>query len=314
MRSSFLFLLLLFLCGCEPGDNRINGYVEGEFVYVAPTTGGVLLERPFREGDSVDRGDRLFAIDTVGLASDIKGAEDELRMKKSIVEDLKKCKRPEEIEVTRHQLEQARFEQVFNKEQYIRYKDMIEKDATTQALYDKAVSDYETGKAKVLELEADLKVAYLPAREDEIAAAEAFAAAAVQKVAKLKNDLLRAAPTATGKAAVQEVYFRPGEYVPGGTPVICLLPPENLKIRFFVSQSELPNIKAGAALTIHSDGFEAPIPAKISFISTRAEFTPPVIYSTESRGKLVFMIEARPDAFHAALRPGLPVNIELGHE
>jgi len=109
---------------------------------------------------------------------------------------------------------------------------------------------------------------------------------------------------------IQQVYFRPGEMVPAGRPVVALLPPRNVKIRFFVPQERLPEIKYGDMVTIKCDRCQGDMSAKVSFIASSAEFTPPVIYSLEERSKLVFLIEARPtvpDNF----RVGQPVDVVL---
>lgn len=110
--------------------------------------------------------------------------------------------------------------------------------------------------------------------------------------------------------AVQQIYFRAGEMVTGGRPVVALLPPDNVKIRFFVSEAMLPKLKLGDAIRISCDGCGGDLSAKISFISRSSEFTPPVIYSLEERSKLVFMIEARSDR-PDRLRVGQPVSVTL---
>jgi HlyD family secretion protein len=107
---------------------------------------------------------------------------------------------------------------------------------------------------------------------------------------------------------VQQIYYRPGEMVPAGRPVIALLPPGNIKVRFFVPETELARISLGENVLIKCDGCAAEIPARVSFISRTSEFTPPVIYSQEERSKLVFMIEARTDK-PDTLRVGQPVTV-----
>lgn len=109
---------------------------------------------------------------------------------------------------------------------------------------------------------------------------------------------------------VHQIYFRPGETVPAGKPVIALLPPGNIKLRFFVAEKMLPRIAIGDAVEILCDGCAAPVPARITFISRSAEFTPPVIYSREERHKLVYLVEARPDQAEA-LRVGQPIDVVL---
>lgn len=116
-----------------------------------------------------------------------------------------------------------------------------------------------------------------------------------------------------GDATVEQIYFRPGETVPAGKPVVALLPPGNLKLRFFAPQSILPEIKYGETVAVSCDGCEKGLTAKVSFIARSAEFTPPVIYSLEERAKLVFLIEARPE-HPEKFRVGQPVTVTLPQE
>jgi HlyD family secretion protein len=110
---------------------------------------------------------------------------------------------------------------------------------------------------------------------------------------------------------VQQVYFRPGEMTPAGRPVLAILPPGNLKLRFFVPEAVLPQIAYGELVKVHCDGCPDDITARVSFISRTAEFTPPVIYSLQERSKLVFLIEALPDN-PEKLRVGQPIDVALG--
>jgi HlyD family secretion protein len=118
----------------------------------------------------------------------------------------------------------------------------------------------------------------------------------------------RAASPADG--TIQQVYYRPGETVPAGRPVVALLPPGNLKIRFFAPQADLPEIKFGDTVNVTCDGCEKGLTAKVSFMARSAEFTPPVIYSQDERTKLVFLIEARPEQ-PEKFRVGQPVSVSL---
>jgi HlyD family secretion protein len=110
--------------------------------------------------------------------------------------------------------------------------------------------------------------------------------------------------------SVQQIYFRPGEMVPAGRPVLALLPPGNIKVRFFVPEAMLPHIAYGDRVRIGCDGCPADLTARVSFIAKQAEYTPPVIYSLEERAKLVFLIEALPDK-PDNLRVGQPVDVRL---
>jgi HlyD family secretion protein len=121
-------------------------------------------------------------------------------------------------------------------------------------------------------------------------------------------DRRKVASPVTG--SVEQIYFRVGEMVPAGKPVVALLPPDNLKVRFFVNEAALPRIRLGDTVKVQCDGCAADLTATVSFIARSSEFTPPVIYSTEERAKLVFMIEARPQR-PDRLRVGQPVSVAL---
>ncbi len=109
---------------------------------------------------------------------------------------------------------------------------------------------------------------------------------------------------------VQQIYYRPGEMVPAGRPVLALLPPGNIKVRFFVPEAVLPNIAHGDEVKIGCDGCANGLTARVSFIARQSEFTPPVIYSLQERAKLVFLIEALPEK-PGDLRVGQPVDVTL---
>ncbi len=112
---------------------------------------------------------------------------------------------------------------------------------------------------------------------------------------------------------VQQIYFRPGEMVPASRPVLSMLPPGNLKVRFYVPETGLPNIAYGDEIKVACDGCAAGLTARVSFIARQSEFTPPVIYSLDERAKLVFLIEALPEK-PGALRVGQPVDVTLAHQ
>jgi HlyD family secretion protein len=141
-------------------------------------------------------------------------------------------------------------------------------------------------------------------------AAQAALRESEARVKTSETRLARRAIASPVTGTVQQVYFRPGEVVTASKPIVAILPPGNMKVRFFVPQSVLPRIAYGDSVTVRCDGCSGDLSAKVSFISKTAEFTPPVIYSLEERSKLVFLIEALP-AEPANLRVGQPVDVLL---
>ena len=117
---------------------------------------------------------------------------------------------------------------------------------------------------------------------------------------------------APASGLVYDTYFRPGEWVPAGTPVLSVLPPEYMKVRFFVPEGDLGKMQVGTPLEIRMDGLAGPLEGKVSFVSPQAEYTLPIIYSRENRGKLVYLVEASLEAEGARqLHPGAPVEVRL---
>jgi HlyD family secretion protein len=162
-------------------------------------------------------------------------------------------------------------------------------------------------------LQADLETARLGSRRDQIAAAEANARAAAAALAKAEWDFAQKHQNAPQAGLVYDTLFRQGEWVAAGRPVVVLLPPENIKVRAFVPETRIGTIQVGQEARVHVDGVAKPFLGNVTYISPQAEYTPPVIYSRESRSKLVFLVELRFDPEAAAqLHPGQPVDVDMG--
>jgi HlyD family secretion protein len=235
--------LMLAACGNDP-NNRYQGWIEADLLFVGPDEQGRIETLSVREGDQVAAGAPLFTLDA----------------------DLQKA----DLAMAEARLTNAR-------QAHDRAQQLIRTAAGTQ----KALEDAE---AALREAEARYNTA--------------------------QTRLNRRRVSSPAAGTVQQVYFRPGEIVPAGRAVLALLPPGNLKVRFFVPQAVLPTLAIGDQIRVHCDGCRDGITARIDFIARTAEFTPPVIYSKEERQKLVFLIEARSE-HPEQLRVGQPVSVTL---
>ncbi len=312
MKKLLLLLAPLCLAACQPQDDTIHGYIEGEFVKVAPTSGGLLETLSVERGQNVQAGDPLFSLDLTELTAERDSAAANIQEQQAKLQDLMKGERPEEIEVILKQREQAQATLINAQAEYERTLPLSKTGAASISDRDDAKAALDNAKARMEELNAQLKAANLGGRIDQIEAARATVDMARQSLLRAEKRLEDAAPLSPASGMIDDTFYRPGEYVGAGQPVVNLLPPENVKARFFVSQKTVPQLKPGQKVAITCDGCAAPIAATISYIAPESEYTPPVIYSVESRDKLVFLIEAKPDTFHSELRPGLPVDIDLG--
>ena len=165
--------------------------------------------------------------------------------------------------------------------------------------------------AAVAEAERRIAAAKLPNRSDPIDAAAASVEAGRHSLEQAEKNLDKRKVFAPAGGTIEEVYFRPGEVVNAGQAVVALLPPGNLKVRFFVQEPVRADSSIDQTISVACDGCKGELTAKISFIARDAEFTPPVIFSREQRQKLVYLVEARPAGATAKLTAGQPVTVSL---
>jgi HlyD family secretion protein len=306
-------LAATLLAGCSGGSSgAFQGYIEGEYVYVAAPLGGSLTNLAVARGDSVKAGQLLFALERGSEADAVAQAEKNLAQAKAQLDDLTKGLRPTEIASLEAQLERVKSDLKLAGDQLARREQLGAADVVSKEELDQARAQRDADKAQVNQFAADLETARLGGREDAISAAQAVVASQAAALDKAKWSFDQKQQFASASAFVHDTLYRQGEWVMAGNPVIALLPPENLKVRFFVPETALAQIKTGQNVEVSFDGAVKSYSATVNYISTQAEFTPPVLYNRENRAKLVYMIEAKFSATDAAkLRPGQPVDVEL---
>jgi HlyD family secretion protein len=290
------------------GALEVQGYVEGEYIYVGSPVAGRLERLDVARGTRVVAGTPLFQLDRSSEQPARNDAAARLARAEASLANLQKGKRPSEIDSIEAQLAQAKAMLKLSEAKLERRKPL--NDAVSREDAEEASAEYERDKARIAELQAELKTARLGARADEIQAAEAEVSAAQAQLAQAEwrlDELSQAAPKA---GLVVDTLYRRGEWVAAGAPVVSMLPPENVKVRFFVPQPRLGAIEAGDEVQLRCDACPPDLTAVISYISPDAEYTPPVIYSREMRAKLVYLVEAKPRQ-PIALRPGQPVDVTI---
>ncbi len=313
VRAACILAGLAGLAGCrddEPG--RIQGYIEGEFVYVASPLGGRLRTLSVGRGDQVEAGQTLFELDSSPEEYARDEAQRQLAEAQARLADATKGLRPSEIESLEAQLRQAKAAEDFDTAELRRQEELSKARATSAEALDRARALLEQDHQRVMQLEADLTTARLGSRVDQIAAAEARVRALEAALVRAQWNLDEKTQAAAWAGEVTDTLYSVGEWVPPDRPVVVMLPPEKVKLRAFVSQARVATIARGDVVRVYIDGAAGPVQGSVSFVSPKAEYTPPVIYSQSSRQKLVFLIEAvfQP-AVAAQLHPGQPVDVEL---
>jgi HlyD family secretion protein len=264
--------LALVLAGCEkPHEGRWLGYAEGEAAYIAAPQAGWLTDMKIKRGDWVKTGDVLFVLDDTSQAASRDSAEAQIAQARS-----QRAEAEANLDLTRRQL--------------VRQKELLQSAATSRQTYDQAKSAYDAAAAKI----------------ETLNAAESQAKATL---AGASYQLAQRQVVALTTGRVQDVYFRQGEYASAMAAVVSVLPPDNVYVRFFVPEAEFASIKLGRKVKIHCDGCGDGQIATIAFIAAKEEYTPPVIYSNQSRGQMVFKVEARAEG-GLKLNPGQPVDVD----
>ncbi|ALC17344.1 Multidrug resistance efflux pump [Desulfuromonas soudanensis] len=317
-RSLILFpapvaLAALLLCACgEPEPITYQGYAEGEYLYVSSPLGGELETLGVSRGETVVPGAPLFTLERGQESAAMEEAALNLRQAENRLADLAKGDRPSELAALEARLDRARTaSQLARKEWERRRRLFAEKTISAEDL-DQAVAAREQSAAAVDELRAELTTARLGGRSDVLDAARAEVGAARQRLAQARWRFEQKRQDAPQGGAVFDTLYVAGEFVPAGYPVVSLLPPQNILLRFFVPENVVGTLSLGQSLSVSFDGAEGSYPARINYISPQAEYTPPVIYSRQSRAKLVYLIEARPDPEDAAdFHPGQPLDVRL---
>jgi HlyD family secretion protein len=316
---SCAFLLLsglatFALAGCErAAPHRRQGYLEGEYVYIAAPHAGALAQLHVQRGTVVERGARLFTLDPNPQAAARDEAERRVLHARATLADLQQGQRASEIEALTARLRQAEVALQFSEKELARAEKLVhEGGVASEQDFDRARSARDQDRQRVAQLTAELATAQLGARADQVAAAEANVRAAESVLARAAWDLAQKQQVAPQAGLVVDVLYREGEWVAAGRPVVVLLPPANIKLRVFVAESHLAALQVGDSVTVFMDGRTDGLPAKVTYLAPEAEYSPPIVYSRANRQKFVYLVEAAfaPEVA-AQLHPGQPVEVEL---
>ncbi len=293
-----------------PGQFNYLGYVEGETTLVGAPQAGRLVSVDALKGQEVRAGTVLFALDPAQLAAEVAHAEAAVSTAKATRDNLLTGKRPQEIDVIQAQIAQVEASLGLAQKELTRAATLANSGTAAQSRLDQAQEQVNLLEQRLIELKASEQVASLPARGPEIDAATSRVSEAEAQLAQAKEKLSDLSPVAPADATVEDVFFKPGEWVAAGQPVVSLLKPADVTLRFFVPETVLAQARPGRAIQFSCDGCDGLKSAVISHVAREPEYTPPVIYSETARAKLVYLVEARPDAADPQLRPGLPIEVE----
>ena len=296
---------------CAPAAPLAVGYVEGDYVLLAPIEVAQVDTVTVKRGDRVTPGTPVVTLESADARIAVVQAEAGLAQAQAQLADLQVGKRPEEIAVLKAEVDMARAQAADAKRKYDRAADLFKRGAGTQADYDTASATLETANAQVGQAEANLAVGGLPARPETIKAADNQVKQAQSTLEQAQWRLSKRVLAAPSPGRVNDVIRNPGDTAGPTAPVISMLPDGAVKLSVYIPEAAFSSVKIGSLLSVHCDGCGDGVKARVSYVSPDPEFTPPVIYSLENRQKLVYLVEARPEGDAGQLQPGQIVDVDL---
>ena len=287
--------------GPGPRERYLSGYIEGESLFLAAPVAGTVSSIKAEEGQRVAAGAQLFAIDPATLSAQGEQAQAQVAEARTQIASAEANAQQAQADVTAAASDVDKARRDLNRLLSVRRDDAAAVAGT----------DIDAAQAAMHEASARLRAAQqtAQARRAQVAAARAQENQAKGGSREVDIRVGQLAPPAPSAARVEEVFYRPGEWVAANQPVVSLLPDDRIKVRFFVPEQEVARYRPGQSVRFSCDGCASGLSAKISYVSPRPEFTPPIIFSRDSRDRLVFMVEALPGR-PAGLMPGLPVDVE----
>lgn len=309
--SLFISLLLLSLVSCSKNP-PLQGYLEGEYINLAANYPGILKKLLVFRGNEVKAGQLLFVLDSEPEESQLEQAKQLLLQEQQRLLDIENGQRHTVLQAIIAQREQAKANLQLSAQNLNRYRILYKQGDISKATLDQWESAYQRDLNQVNQFAANLAEAQQGARENAISAQRAGVAAAQANVTQASWRLAQKSVHAPVAGRIFDTYYKVGEFVNSQQPVASLLAPTDIKLIFYVPEPRRSEVAIGHVVQFNCDDCRQIYSATINYISPQAEYTPPVIFSRESRTKLVYRVEASlPLATAKQVYPGQPVDVYL---
>lgn len=293
-----------------PRPAAFTGYVDADYVYVAPASAGIIARFAARQGQAVKAGDVLFVQTTAQQQALVAAAEAQVAAAQATYQNLLTGGRAEELAAAQAAVNKARADLELAQATFARSQKLFSSSTVTQAQLDQDRANVESAQAALNQAQAQLAVTSLPARAEQQKAAAADLAAAQANAQKARADLADRTVVAPAAGRIERTYYDPGEMAPAGAPVLSLLPAGALKVEFFVAEPDRMKLALGQPVAVGCDGCPAGMTATVSWLASDPQYTSPIIYSRDERAQLVFLAEATIDR-PGGILPGQPVSVSL---
>lgn len=267
-------LLMLVACGSNEKEYDATGVFEASEITVSAEQSGQLVRFDINEGDSIGVSQEVGLIDTTQIWLKIEQAGATKQVYQS-----QKPDREAQVSATRQQLEKARQEQQ-------RYQELVNDGAAPKKMLDDAANQ-----VKVLEKQLNAQLSTL---NTQLSTLDSQLSTVDVQVSQLRDQLQKCHITAPTKGSVLEKYVERGEYVAPGKPLFKMADTEQMYIRAYLTTTQLQQVKVGQAVKVFADygnGERKEYSGKVSWISSRSEFTPKTILTDDERADLVYAVK-----------------------
>lgn len=305
--AGMLAAVMSLLPGGAAEDASYPGYLEADYVYVAPVSAGRIAGIAVTEGQTIAVGDVLFTLEDAQQRALLAAAEARVASARATLENLVTGSRVQEIDVIRASLSKAQSDLDLATSNLERSEKLLTAGAVPEVRVEQDRAALASAQAQVEQLTAQVSVAELPARNAQQLAAEANLTAAEADASRAALDLADRQTVAPAAGVVDRLFYSSGEMAAAGTPVVSIMPAGALKARFFVPEADRAGLVVGGAVFVGCDGCTVML-AHITYLAAEPQTTPPVIYSREERGRLVYLVEAELE-LPRGLQPGQPVTV-----
>jgi HlyD family secretion protein len=316
MNGAFAWLagLVAFIPGLgAPSAPQFTGYVEAQYVYVAPASTGIIAQFKVKEGQPVKAGDVLFVQTTAQQQALYNSARAQADAAVATWQNLLTGGRPEELAASQAAVKKAQADVDLAEATFARSQKLFASNTITQAQLDQDTAAVQSAQASLNQAKAQAAVTALPGRQAQQAAAKAQADAAQAEAANAKATLDDRTITAPVDGRIERTYYEAGEMVQAGATALSILPAKALKVEFYVAEPDRIKLTLGTPVEVACDGCGAGLAAKVSFLASDAQYTSPLIYSRDERATLVYLAEAT-IADPGNILPGQPVTVRVGHD
>lgn len=304
--------MLLAACQPPPPSDWIDGYLEAEIVNISAEVPGRLQGLAVSEGQRVEVGNKLFWLNDAIEQTTVQEAMGRVNSLSNNLKNISSGSRPEEIAVLEEQLAQALADLELAKKNLARTSELAHAKFLSPSQEDDARTRVDSANARVNSIRAQINSARLAARPAQIGAAKAEQESSQAGLQKARQVLAQKMVDSPVQGVVNELFYRPGEVVPAGKPVLALVLQNSYRARFYLGADKLAKLKLQQAIRITVQGCNGSLPATIRRIAEKPEYSPPVLYSRDSRDKLVFLVEANTAPTNSCqLHAGIPIGVSL---